>query len=142
MSSHVLHRLLSAMSEGRPSEDSSSAESASRRPASIGELAERATQYEWDDSRDLKHCLRLAESARNRAKAYHSAGDLESAFVFYARAATIALEKLPAHPQYRSVLRDAQRDNLGLVRDSRGLTLLLSDPVAEWPGYPRSHERT
>ena len=136
-----LSRPSTAMSEGRQWEDPSSAENASRRPASIGELAERATQLEWDNSRDLKYCLRLAEHARNQAKAYQSAGDLESAFILYARAATIALEKLPAHPQYRSVLKDTQRDNLGLVRDSRGLTRLLSDHVVEWPGHPRSYEQ-
>lgn len=130
------------MSEGRPWEDSSSAGTASKWPASIGELAERAAQFEWDASHDLKHCLRLAESARNQARAYHSAGDLESAFVFYARAVTIALERLPAHPQYRSALKDAQRDNLGLVRDSRGPTPLLSDHVAERPGYSRPYEQT
>lgn len=110
------------------------------RPASIGELAEYATRFEWDASRDLKHCLRMAESSRNRARAYQTAGDLESAFVFFARAATIALEKLPAHPQYSSALTSSQRDNLGLVRSfQRPCTLTDDIDVAEWSGNPRLH---
>ncbi|KAF5350539.1 hypothetical protein D9756_008517 [Leucocoprinus leucothites] len=94
--------------------DAGSRHGSQRRPASIGELADRAIKFEWDASRDFKHCLRTAEGCRNQARAYQNAGDLEMAFVYFARAATIALEKLPAHPQFKTALTEAQRDNLGL----------------------------
>jgi hypothetical protein len=36
--------------------------------------------------------------------------------VEYAKAATIVLEKIPGHPEYRVLLSTTQRHNMGLVR--------------------------
>ncbi|KAI0264044.1 hypothetical protein BGY98DRAFT_1044115 [Russula aff. rugulosa BPL654] len=71
------------------------------RPHSIGELAERAKQI-------------LGEDPKPDAKSFQEQGDLESAFVEYAKAATIVLEKIPAHPDYRVLLSTTQRHNMGL----------------------------
>jgi hypothetical protein len=84
-------------------------------PHSIGELAERAKQILGEGPRPFKTWLRIAESARRNAKSFHEQGDLESAFVEYAKAATIVLEKIPAHPDYRVLLSQTQRHNMGLV---------------------------
>ena len=86
-----------------------------RRPASIAELAARAQSGLYDERRDLKHHLRAAEKNRRTAKELHKMGDLEAAFVEYAKAATLVLEKLPGHRDYASLTNDQQR-NLGLVR--------------------------
>lgn len=43
------------------------------------------------------------------------AGDLEAAFVEFAKAATIILEKLPTHKEYYTLLSPTQRHNLGIV---------------------------
>jgi STAM-binding protein len=43
----------------------------------------------------VKHWLKAGENHRRAGKAYVEANDLESAFVEYAKAATIVLEKLP-----------------------------------------------
>jgi STAM-binding protein len=88
---------------------------ASSRPYSIAELAERAKQALGDDVRPFKAWLRIAENARRGAKSFSEQGDLESAFVEYAKAATIVLEKIPAHPDYRVLLNTTQRHNMGLV---------------------------
>ncbi|PPQ79036.1 hypothetical protein CVT25_002345 [Psilocybe cyanescens] len=85
-----------------------------RRPASIAELAERAKVDVWDDSREFKHHLRAAEKYRREGKECAKKGDLETAFVQLARAATLVLEKLPSHRDYNTVLNVNQRHNLGL----------------------------
>jgi USP8 dimerisation domain len=85
------------------------------RPHSIAELAERAKQSLGDESRPFKAWLRVAENARRDAKSFYELGDLESAFVEYAKAATIVLEKIPSHPDYRVLLSTTQRHNVGLV---------------------------
>lgn len=86
-----------------------------KRPSSIAELAEKATIDVWDNSKDFKHYLRLAEKYRKEGKEYAKRGDLEGAFVELARAATLVLEKLPEHKDYSLVLSATQRHNLGLV---------------------------
>jgi USP8 dimerisation domain len=86
------------------------------RPHSIAELAERAKQSLGDESRPFKAWLRVAETARRDAKSIYEQGDFESAFVEYAKAATIVLEKIPNHPDYRVLLSSTQRHNMGLVR--------------------------
>jgi len=89
-----------------------------KRPASIAELAQRATVDLYDDSKDFKYFLRLAEKHRKEGKESAKRGDLEGAFVELARAATLVLEKLPMHKDYHTVLNQTQRHNLGLVRNS------------------------
>lgn len=85
------------------------------RPYSIAELADRAKQSLGDGPRQFKTWLRIAENARRDAKSFLGQGDLESAFIEYARAATIVLEKIPTHPDYRVLLSTTQRHNMGLV---------------------------
>ncbi|KAF8879809.1 hypothetical protein BD779DRAFT_1550629 [Infundibulicybe gibba] len=80
--------------------------SPSRRPASIAELAERALESLWDDNRDLKYYLRLAEKYRRDGKELLREGDLETA--------TLVLERIPSHRDYHTVLNTSQRHNLGL----------------------------
>jgi hypothetical protein len=72
-------------------------------------------KFHWDPTKDFKHCLKMAERARNDARDYYDAGDYENAFVCFARAASIALEKMPTHPSYLTALSEVQRQNLGLV---------------------------
>jgi STAM-binding protein len=85
------------------------------RPHSIAELAEHAKHSLGDDTRPFKSWLRIAENARRDAKSFQEQGDLESAFIEFARAATIVLEKIPTHPDYRVLLSSTQRHNMGLV---------------------------
>jgi hypothetical protein len=68
-----------------------------------------------NDPKPLKGWHRLAESIHREAKSFHKLGDIDSAFVEYAKAATIVLEKIPVHPDYRVLLSTTQRDNMGLV---------------------------
>lgn len=89
------------------------------RPASISELAARAQDNLWDPTKGLKHWLRTAERARRHAEALATDGDYESAFVEYAKAATIVLEKLPTHREYNVLLNADQRQNLGMVSMAR-----------------------
>ncbi|KAF5325163.1 hypothetical protein D9619_010076 [Psilocybe cf. subviscida] len=85
-----------------------------RRPASIAELAERAMQNLYDESKDFKYYLRVAEKYRKEGKEFSKRGDLEAAFVELARAATLVLEKLPLHRDYQTMLNPSQRQNLAL----------------------------
>ncbi len=85
------------------------------RPHSIAELADIAKQSLGEDGRQFKSWLRMAENARRDAKGFQEQGDLESAFIEFARAATIVLEKIPSHSDYRVLLSSTQRHNMGLV---------------------------
>ncbi|KAI0249308.1 hypothetical protein BJV78DRAFT_1088396, partial [Lactifluus subvellereus] len=85
------------------------------RPHSIAELAEIAKHTLGDDNRPFKTWLRIAENARRDAKNFQEQGDLEAAFIEFAKAATIVLEKIPAHSDYRVLLTSTQRHNMGLV---------------------------
>ncbi|KAJ3747852.1 hypothetical protein DFH05DRAFT_858756 [Lentinula detonsa] len=89
---------------------------AQRRPALISELAVRAQQTDWDENGPFKYFLRLAERYRKDAKEAVARGDLEEAFVAFARSASIVLEKLPSHRDYHTSLTNTQRHNLTLVR--------------------------
>lgn len=63
----------------------------------------------------LKHWLRAAEKARKAGQAHVETQNFEAAFVEFARAATIVLEKLPTHADYHKLLSADQRQNLGMV---------------------------
>lgn len=94
-----------------------------RKPATIAILAERALENIWDEGRELKHFLRIAEKSRKDGKEFARRGDLENAFVSFARAATLVLEKLPTHRDYKKLLNESQRQNLMLVCDSNHIFL-------------------
>jgi len=124
---------------------STSTTSTQYRPATIAELAERASHNLWDDSasstKDFKAYLRLAERYRKEGKDAAKKGDYEHAFVMLAKAATLVLEKLPSHRDYQTVLSASQRANLSLVRfSSNFLGSLLADRFnvsTEWARYHR-----
>ncbi|KAF8261679.1 hypothetical protein EI94DRAFT_1468512, partial [Lactarius quietus] len=59
--------------------------------------------------------LRLAESAERNARKFQKEGNLESAYIEFARAATILLEKVPSHPEYGVLLTSTERHDIGLV---------------------------
>ncbi|EJD01861.1 uncharacterized protein FOMMEDRAFT_20646, partial [Fomitiporia mediterranea MF3/22] len=82
-----------------------------KRPASIQELAQRA-EINWDASKDFKFWLKVAERARHAGQDHDLHGDLENAFVEYARAATLILDKIPTHRDYHTRLDQIQRDTL------------------------------
>jgi STAM-binding protein len=90
----------------------------SRRPLTIAELSERALSNLWDPSKGLKQWLKKADGFRKAGRAYAEAGELEEAFMEYAKSATIILEKLPMHKEYYTLLSPTQRHNLGLVSNS------------------------
>ncbi|KAH8101729.1 hypothetical protein BXZ70DRAFT_931678 [Cristinia sonorae] len=85
-----------------------------RRPATIAELAEAARIDLWDPAKGLKHWLRTAERARKAGKSFHEQENWEAAFVEYARAATLVLDKLPTHREYTNLLTAEQRHNLAM----------------------------
>lgn len=87
------------------------------RPPTISELAERGKQNLWDPFKPLKHWLRTAEAHKRAAQAAEDNRDLENAFLEYAKAATIVVDKIPSHSEYLTVLNPLQRKNLGLVSD-------------------------
>ncbi|KAJ7088887.1 hypothetical protein B0H15DRAFT_758000, partial [Mycena belliarum] len=86
------------------------------RPATISELAAVA-QSDPDASPssnlELKHYLRRAETHRRAGQAL--ASDLERAFIEYAQAATLIVEKIPSHRDFASGLTAEQRSNLTAV---------------------------
>lgn len=88
------------------------------RPSSIQELAARAYQFTdtWDPSKELKHWLKVAENARHLGQDYDREKDIENAFVEYAKAATLILQKIPSHREFSQRLEPAQRETLSSVR--------------------------
>ncbi|KAF8838710.1 hypothetical protein BDN67DRAFT_971096 [Paxillus ammoniavirescens] len=111
--------------------------SSSRRPYSIAELGDRALRSLWDPSKGLKQWLKAADGFRKAGRTFHDAGELEAAFVEFAKAATVILEKLPTHKEYYTLLTSTQRHNLGLngqqILESLGqLKPILSDRYEQW----------
>ncbi|GJE86374.1 AMSH-like protease [Phanerochaete sordida] len=84
----------------------------SGQPRSIAELAAQTHNIRWDPKLPLKHWLRTAEKARKTGSSYQDAGDLEAAFLEFAKAATIVVEKLPTHRDYFTLLNADHRRNL------------------------------
>ncbi|XP_006455066.1 hypothetical protein AGABI2DRAFT_121015 [Agaricus bisporus var. bisporus H97] len=82
------------------------------RPASISELKQKALSVELDLTQEFKRCLKETEMWRNKGRDYLEKGDLERAFMLFARSATMALDTLPLHPQYMTNLKEHQRQNL------------------------------
>ncbi|TFL07342.1 hypothetical protein BDV98DRAFT_557700 [Pterulicium gracile] len=99
--------------------------SSSRRPSSILELAQLAQRDAYDLTKPLKHYLRLAEKHRAAARDALQREDLEAAFVEFAKAATLVLEKLPKHAEFKTLLNESQRANLDL--NGRDILDNLSD---------------
>lgn len=99
-----------------------------KRPSSITELAERALVDLWDETKDFKYYLRVAEKYRKDGKEFARKGDLEGAFIQLARAATLVLEKLPNHRDYNDMLNSNQRHNLALVRGIVSRNAFLAYP--------------
>ncbi|KAF9440683.1 hypothetical protein P691DRAFT_686817 [Macrolepiota fuliginosa MF-IS2] len=83
-----------------------------QRPASLSELAERAMNIDWDPAREFDHYLRVVDRSCNWAKVQLKQGNLEKTFIYFGRAAMIALDKLPMHPNYNVALNEPQRHNL------------------------------
>jgi hypothetical protein len=92
-----------------------SSASPQKRPSSIAELAQRARDYPFDPAQSLKSLVKAAEQYNKLAKEQHAQGNREEAFVNFAKAATIVLEKLPQHRDYHTLLSDTQRSNIGGV---------------------------
>lgn len=93
------------------------------RPASIHELAQRA-EIIWDPTKDFKFWLKFAERARHAGQNYDLSNDLENAFVEYAKAATLILDKIPTHKEYQTRLDATQRDTLIIVSLNELMTLM------------------
>ncbi|EJD51825.1 Mov34-domain-containing protein [Auricularia subglabra TFB-10046 SS5] len=82
-------------------------------PRSIAELAKAAQSYPYDGTKSLKDILVGASALRKQGDQYAVDGDLENAFICYARAATIVVERVPTHSNYRE-LSHVHRHNLTL----------------------------
>jgi len=85
-------------------------------PYSINELSKMAAlENIYDDEKDLKYHLRIAEKYKREGSQFVKDEQLENAFIAYARAVTLVLEKLPYHRDFRKILTPTQRHNLSLV---------------------------
>ncbi|QRV85026.1 STAM-binding protein [Ceratobasidium sp. AG-Ba] len=73
----------------------------SRRPFSIQELAARSRPTGYDASKSLKDLLRIATAERNAGDQAKDAGDVESAFIHYAKASP-SCSKTPPTPSLPS----------------------------------------
>lgn len=107
---------------GYPSSAQGSGHVDNARPKSIAELAVIAQHNLWDPNKPLKHWLRTAEKARKVGQSYVDARNYEAAFIEFARAATVVLEKLPTHQEYHVLLNADQRANLGMVSGNSSIT--------------------
>ncbi|KAF8513232.1 hypothetical protein JB92DRAFT_236559 [Gautieria morchelliformis] len=83
----------------------------SDRPHSIEELARIAGQDKYDRFGDIKQDLRYAEVYRSEGNKDLQAGDLEWAFIHFARTATLVLHRIPTNSHYNE-MKHAHRANL------------------------------
>ncbi|KAG5335148.1 hypothetical protein C0989_002156 [Termitomyces sp. Mn162] len=107
------------------------------RPPTIAHLASIALDNLWDDSKELKYWLRMAERLRKEAHAYYEDGDLPTAFIRFARAATLVMERLPLHQDFTTLLTEDQRHNLNLngihmMETMKVIKPILLQRVVDW----------
>ena len=84
------------------------------RPHSIEELARIAGQNKYDRYGDIKQDLRFAKVYLVEGKRDLAAGDLEWAFVHFARTATLVLQNMPTNAHYNE-MKHAHRVTLADV---------------------------
>ncbi|KAH7106868.1 Mov34-domain-containing protein [Auriculariales sp. MPI-PUGE-AT-0066] len=84
-----------------------------RAPRSIAELGKAAQGFPYDGSKSLKEILITTSALKKAGDRHRDEGDLEAAFISYARAATIVLERIPSHVSYQE-LTSVHRHNLNL----------------------------
>ena len=104
------------------------------RPHSIEELAKISGQAKYDRFGDIKQDLRYAEVYLAEGKKDLEAGDLEWAFIHFARTATLVLQRMPTNAHYNE-MKQAHRDTLADVSSAPlHVTLLLMTecPSQEW----------
>ncbi|CAE6461682.1 unnamed protein product [Rhizoctonia solani] len=107
----------------------------SRRPFSIAELAARSRPTGYDPSKSLKELLRIATADRKAGDAAKAEGDVESAFIYYAKASTLMVEELPGHPKYAELTatqKDAVQVQGQIILDSLGqVKAIVTDRFTE-----------
>jgi STAM-binding protein len=84
------------------------------RPAKISELADSAKSLHLDPYKSIKFHLSLGDKLRKFAKQCEDEGDLENAFVYYAKAAYVVADKVPEHRDYCALLTP-QRENFASI---------------------------
>lgn len=103
----------------------------SDRPHSIEELARIAGQGKYDRFGDIKQDLRYAEVYLVEGKKDLAAGDLEWAFIHFARTATLVLQRMPTNSHYNE-MKAAHRETLADVSSTllacHGANHLLNAP--------------
>ncbi|KAG8850105.1 hypothetical protein FRB91_009346 [Serendipita sp. 411] len=106
------------------------------RPHSISDLAQFARDDSPSTSRSIKDWLRVADALRKQGQQANGEGDIQAAFVYYARSATYILEKIPRHPSYED-LNDTQKNNLKsngheILHNLEQLKPRLADRYENW----------
>ena len=86
----------------------------SKRPLTIEELDARARDDLWDGKEALGHYLTIAGRFRNDGNNLQARGDHESAYVQFAKAAALVVDKIPLHRGYMNLSAEKKR-NLATV---------------------------
>ncbi|KAG8798831.1 hypothetical protein FRC17_007308, partial [Serendipita sp. 399] len=106
------------------------------RPHSISELAHFAKDDSPPTSRGIKDWLRVADALRKQGQQASAEGDIQAAFLYFARSATYILEKIPRHPNYED-LNPVQKSNLKsngheILHNLEQLKPRLADRYENW----------
>ena len=72
----------------------------SKRPLTIEQLKARAEDQLWGEKEDVGHSLKSVTRFHTDGKLFQEQGDIESAYVQFAKAETLALEKIPRDKTY------------------------------------------
>jgi len=84
----------------------------------------------YDDKKDMKYHLRMAEKYSKEGKQFAKEGQLENAFMAYARAATLILERLPYHRDYQKILTPTQRHYMSLVSNHASISSAVLSAIS------------
>ncbi|CAI2165086.1 10172_t:CDS:10 [Funneliformis geosporum] len=93
------------------------AESAEIASMKMKRLVDEASQVKYIPGGALKIYFRSANTLLRQSKLYMKENDLMNAYKFYMRYATLALEKLPSHPEYNKPEHKAGR--IELVKNTK-----------------------
>lgn len=82
------------------------------KPANIADLAALAREVKWDPKTPFREILQKAQMHDDLGKAAAAEGDIELAFVQYAKAATLIFDEVPTRPDYLIGTNEQQKKAL------------------------------
>ncbi|KAG9122757.1 hypothetical protein FRC07_000726, partial [Ceratobasidium sp. 392] len=103
-----------------------------KRPLSVEELLNQSRPTGYDPDKPLDDLLQIATTEHSVGKQAETAGDLESAFIHFARASTLMTEELPTHPKFVELTPQQMAHGQTILDSLDAIKPLVSERAFDW----------